>query len=93
MCGISGIVEIKLSKTEFYKLAETLLLELETRGKDATGIYTAGRVKKAPIKASDFIKFLPRTFGTVLSCITEPQRKVQSGITIITIQSSETNGS
>lgn len=65
MCGIAGFLSINLTDEEALKIATTLLLEQEERGKDATGIYTDGRIVKAPLKASDFIRYLPETFGKI----------------------------
>ena len=63
MCGISGFVRLGISDEECKLLAQTLLLELESRGTDATGIYTNGWVTKAPFSAKNFVDFLPEEYG------------------------------
>lgn len=64
MCGIAGYVVNRPGKIRASKLqsiAQNLLLELESRGKDATGYaYVSKRDKqvciaKAPVEASDFV--------------------------------------
>jgi glucosamine 6-phosphate synthetase-like amidotransferase/phosphosugar isomerase protein len=73
MCGISGFIRLsKMSNKEAIKLSKELLLSLEYRGEDATGIYTSNQVVKAPVPADVFVdlKIYPKKIGyiTLLHC-------------------------
>jgi len=67
MCGIAGFLNLGLTQREARRLARQLLLEIEYRGKDATGIYTNGTIVKAPVRASIFVKLsiFPKRFGYI----------------------------
>jgi len=63
MCGIGAVINLGLSGDELFNIVTTLLKQLESRGRDATGIFMVFEdgsffIRKVPIKASEFIKYL-----------------------------------
>lgn len=66
MCGIGGIVlfdESLQARKPLERFLDSLLVNLENRGKDATGFLALStkkaRIYKRPVKATDFIKVRP----------------------------------
>lgn len=69
MCGIGGFVkeDARISTELIDKMSRKLALELETRGRDATGVYTSvryGIIHKQPGPARSFDDY-PKKYGRV----------------------------